>query len=100
MRRAAVLIFAFVLASTLPETCLAAPYQIGVTTEDDVSAQLGQPDSFALQPDGSFVYVYRVEQSSAILNMFPIIGFIIPPESTTLTFTFNASTRLTNYTAD
>ena len=40
------------------------------------------------------------EQSSAILNMFPIIGFIIPPESTTLTFTFNASTRLTNYTAD
>ena len=100
MKRTAVFL-SFLLATAAPmEPSLAAPYQAGVTTEDDVSFGLGQPDSVTLQPDGSFVYVYRIEDSSAFLDMFPILGLIVPLGSTTLTFTFDASTRLTNYAAD
>jgi hypothetical protein len=99
MNRTTAAIFALLLAGSLPTTCLAASYQPGVTTEDDVSIRLGQPDSFTLQPDGSYVYVYQVENSCAILNVFPFLGFAIPTGTTTLTFTFDASTHLTSYSA-
>jgi hypothetical protein len=99
MNRTVAAMFVLLLVAGLPETSLAAPYQPGVTTEDDVSLRLGQPDSFTLQPDGGYVYVYQVDNSCDILNMFPFLGFVIPTGTTTLTFTFDASTHLTNYSA-
>jgi hypothetical protein len=102
MRRTAVALFAFLLAGAAPGVCLAAPYQVGVTTEDDVSMQLGQPDSVTLQADGGFVYVYKVKSSPGVLNFFPLLGLIAEtsvPDVTILTFTFDPKTRLSGYTA-
>jgi hypothetical protein len=102
MRRAAVAVFAFLLAGAAPVACLAAPYQVGVTTEDDISMKLGQPDSVTLQADGSFVYVYKLKPSPGILNYFPILGLVAEtsfPDVTILTFTFDPKTKLTGYTA-
>ena len=100
MRRAAVAMFAFLLAGAAPGACLAAPYQNGVTTEDEVLAELGQPESFALQSDGSATFVYKINASSQFLNFFPVLSLLaetVVPDSTTLTFTFDPSTRLTGY---
>jgi len=99
MKRISVTLFALLLTIAVPGASLAAPYQIGVTTEDDVSAKLGQPDTFTLQPDGGYVYAYKLRDSLGALNYFPIFALFAPRFSTTATFTFDPSTRLTSYSA-
>jgi hypothetical protein len=102
MRRAAVALFAVLLAGAAPEACVAAPYQVGVTTEDDASMQLGQPDSVTLQADGSFVYVYKMKPSPGVLDYVPLLGLLTEtsfPDVAILTFTFDPKTKLTGYTA-
>jgi hypothetical protein len=103
MSRAATATFIMLLACSVPAgTCLAATYQNGVTTEDDVMANLGQPDSFSLQPDGSVTFVYRIAGSPGVLDYFPLLGLLASDafaDVATITFTFDASTRLTSYAA-
>lgn len=101
MRRTATALLALLAASVSAGPGMAASYQAGVTTEDDVLRQLGQPDSFSLQPDGSVVYGYRVECPAGVLGYVPILGLIADDALTgwtTVTFTFDPSTKLTSYT--
>ena len=99
MNRMAIALSALLLAGVPAGASAAAPYQNGVTTEDDVLAKLGQPDTFTLQPDGSVIYGYQIEHSPWILGVFPLLGLLVDtlPDTTTVTFTFDLSTRLTSY---
>jgi hypothetical protein len=100
MRRPVTALFALVFAGSVwAGPCMAASYQAGVTTEDDVLQQLGQPESFSLKPDGSVVYVYRIPCSAGLLGYIPLLGLLVDDGVsgwTTETFTFDPSTKLTS----
>lgn len=81
----------------------AAQFQKGVTTESDVIARLGEPDSITKQMDGSAILVYmHVEARPNAVDYVPIVGLFAGGATSTTTavsFTFDASGRLRGYTS-
>lgn len=81
----------------------ASQFQKGVTTESDVIAKLGQPNSVARLGNGTSVIVYaHIEASPNAVDFVPIVGLLAggaTAHATTVTFTFDATGRLSDYTS-
>lgn len=74
----------------------------GVTTDNDVIASLGNPNSTAVNDDGSKVLIYmHVESQVQPATMIPIVGLFVggaKSESTVLRISFDKSGKLASYT--
>jgi hypothetical protein len=81
----------------------AAQFQKGVTTESEVIARLGQPNSIARLGDGTTIIVYaHIEASPDAVDYVPVVGLFAggaSAHSTTVTFTFGTDGRLRDYTS-
>ncbi|MGD0143961.1 MAG: hypothetical protein ABSC92_12445 [Rhizomicrobium sp.] len=79
----------------------AAQFQKGVTTEADVVAKLGPPNSIVRLADGTSVIAYaHVEASPDAVDFAPIIDLLnggAPAHATDVSFTFDTNGKLTSY---
>jgi hypothetical protein len=74
----------------------ASAFQVGVTTEADVIAKLGDPNSVATSPDGSKTDTYmHVASSANAVNYIPVVGmFVGGAKSSTESVTFTYDPHL------